>query len=105
MSKRTKFIVLILVIIIAVSLLSGCIPGDGKNTSDNKAGFFWGIWHGWLAPISLIISIFKDNISIYEVSNVGWLYDFGYYIAVISGFGGVALSRKKRWRDRDHSGE
>ncbi len=105
MGKGTKWIILVLVIIITASLLSGCIPGDGKNTNDNKAGFFWGIWHGWLAPISLIISIFKDNISIYEVSNVGWLYDFGYYIAVISGFGGVALSRKKRRASRDHSGD
>ena len=87
---------MILVVVIAAASLSGCIPGDGRNTNDNKAGFFWGIWHGWLAPVSLIISIFRDNISIYEVNNSGWLYDFGYYIAVISGFGGVALSRKKR---------
>lgn len=96
MRVNMKLILLVVIVILAASALSGCIPGDGTNTKDNKAGFFWGVWHGWLAPVSLIISLFKDNISIYEVSNSGWLYDFGYYIAVISGFGGVALSRKKR---------
>ncbi len=25
----------------------------------------------------------------------GWWYDLGFYIAVISGFGGLSLSRKK----------
>lgn len=82
-------------------LLTGCIPGDGSYTSDNPAGFFWGIWHGWIAPISLIIGVFKDNIGIYETMNTGWFYDFGFYIAIISGFGGLSLSRKKKAKDKD----
>lgn len=94
--KNKRIIFSVLIIIIAGLLLSGCIPGDGRNTPDNEAGFFFGIWHGWIAPVSLIISIFRDEISIYEVNNKGLLYDFGYYIAIISGFGGLALSRRKR---------
>ncbi|HCS72546.1 MAG TPA: hypothetical protein DIW17_01550 [Clostridiales bacterium] len=76
--------------------LSSCVPGDGKNTSDNPAGFLWGIWHGWLAPVSLILSLFRDNIRIYEVANTGFWYDFGFYISIISGFGGISLFRKTK---------
>jgi len=30
------------------------------------------------------------------VNNSGWWYDLGFYMAIISGFGGIALSRKAR---------
>ena len=91
-----KTILLALILIVIVISLTGCIPGDGRNTDTSQAGFFWGVWHGWLAPVSLIISIFNEDISIYEVNNVGFFYDLGYYMAVISGFGGIALSRRKK---------
>lgn len=88
-------------------LLTGCIPGDGKASEDQPAGFFWGIWHGWLAPLSLIIGIFDKDIRIYEVLNKGWWYDLGYYIAIIGGFGGLSFTRKKskEKKRRDRCGE
>ncbi len=86
------------VILAAVSLvlLTGCLPGDGTDLPDKPANFLMGIWHGWLAPISLILSLFTEGIRIYETYNTGWWYDFGYYIAIISGFGGLSLIRKKK---------
>lgn len=54
-----------------------------------------GIWHGWIAPFALILEIFNSDIRIYEAYNRGFLYDLGYYIAVISGFGSIALFRRK----------
>ncbi|HOJ18752.1 MAG TPA: hypothetical protein PLT92_09355 [Ignavibacteriaceae bacterium] len=83
-------------LVLAAVLLSGCLPGDGSYTQENTAGFFWGIWHGWIAPISLIIGLFQDGVRIYEVNNSGWWYDFGFYMAIISGFGGLSLFRKER---------
>ncbi len=85
----------IAILIFIVSILSGCFPGDGKATVDDPVGFFSGIWHGWIAPLSLILGIFKDNIRVYEMNNTGWWYDLGFYMAIISGFGGISLSRKK----------
>ncbi|MEL1134989.1 hypothetical protein AAC978_07370 [Desulfitobacterium sp. THU1] len=76
--------------------LTGCVPGDGSYTFDEPAGFLSGVWHGWIAPFSLIAGIFMDGIRVYEVFNTGWWYDFGFYIAVISGFGGLSLSRNKK---------
>lgn len=74
----------------------GCVPGDGNHPADEPAGFFWGIWHGWIAPISLIWGLFNSEIRVYEPQNTGWWYDLGFYIAVISGFGGISFSRRKR---------
>ena len=51
--------------------------------------------HGWVAPFSLVFGIFRKGIRIYEAVNTGWWYDFGFYIAIISGFGGLSLVRKK----------
>ncbi|MFO7637610.1 MAG: hypothetical protein R6W96_09930 [Clostridia bacterium] len=103
-NRYWKVIALAGLVVILVFALAGCVPGDGTNTVDRPAGFFWGIWHGWLAPVSLIISIFKGNIRIYEINNVGWLYDLGYYMAIISGFGGLSIVRKTRRtiRNRDN---
>lgn len=94
MNKRT--IGLVLLMIFVLFLLTACVPGDGKNTSDDPAGFFWGIWHGWLAPISLIVGIFNKSIRVYEIHNTGWAYDLGFYMAIISGFGGLRLVRKQK---------
>lgn len=93
--KKKMLIVCIMAVSLSLSL-TGCIPGDGSYTQDDPAGFFWGIWHGWVAPISLIIGIFHDDIRVYESMNTGWWYDFGFYIAIISGFGGLSLSRNKK---------
>lgn len=79
--------------------LSGCFPGGGSYSAFEPAGFFTGIWHGWIAPLSLILGFFTDDITLYESNNTGWWYDLGFYMAVISGFGGIALSRKS---DKKH---
>ena len=81
----------------ALVLLSGCVPGDGASTPQDPAGFFWGVWHGWIAPVSLVWGYFNRDIRVYEVFNSGWWYDFGFYIALIGGFGGLSLFR----RDKD----
>lgn len=91
MIKLSKIVIILLLALV----LSGCFPVAGIEEVSNPAGFFSGIWHGWIAPLSLILGIFKDNIRVYESNNTGWWYDLGFYMAIISGFGGISLSRKK----------
>ena len=97
---RKRFICILLLMFLMLHI--GCLPGDGKHTAEKPAGFLWGIWHGWLAPISLIWGFFNSDIRVYEPFNTGWWYDFGFYIAVISGFGGLSLSRRKRKESSDN---
>ena len=93
-----KMIQVLCVVSLVSVVLAGCFPGGGSYSADDRAGFFSGVWHGWIAPVSLIVAIFKDGVRIYEPNNTGWWYDFGFYIAVIAGFGGVALSRNRKKR-------
>lgn len=87
-----------IIIIFIMMFLTACIPGDGSYTIIKPAGFISGIWHGWIAPISLLLSFFDRSKGIYEVINTGFWYDFAFYMAIISGFGGLSLSRKERRR-------
>ena len=88
--------VIIVFALLALLLLTACAPGVAGFQKDNRAGFFTGIWHGWIAPVTLVWQLFNHDVRIYEVNNTGWGYDFGFYIAVIAGFGGLALSRRCR---------
>ncbi len=98
MAKSTMIWFSVVLMIVGIS---GCFPGGSTYSAQEPAGFFSGVWHGWIAPVSLIAGIFKSDIRIYEPANTGWWYDFGFYIAVIAGFGGLTLSRKQaRKRNR-----
>ncbi len=92
---KTTVVVFLLLVGIIVITMTACAPGGGEFPKEHPAGFFFGIWHGWIAPISLIVSFFNPEIRIYEANNTGFWYDLGFYIAIISGFGGVSVSRKK----------
>ena len=98
MSKRVSLILLAVMVL----LLAGCAAGNGTYSPDDQAGFFSGIWHGWIAPFALIAHIFDGDVRIYEPNNTGIWYDVGFYIAVISGFGSLSLKRTtSRQRRRD----
>ena len=89
------------VLVAATVLLSACAAGNGTYSPEDTAGFFSGIWHGWIAPFALLAHIFDGDIRIYETNNTGIWYDVGFYIAVISGFGSLSLRRTtKRQRRR-----
>lgn len=94
--NKQKTVLITCSIIALTVLLSSCLPGAGSYSPLKPAGFFTGIWHGWIAPFSLIIGLFKSNVSIYESFNTGWWYDFGFYISIIAGFGSIQFFRKKR---------
>lgn len=94
-----KTILITVIVVFIIFAFSGCFPGGTSYSAQEPAGFLSGVWHGWIAPVSLIVGLFKDGIRIYEPFNTGWWYDLGFYIAVIAGFGGIALSRKKKKRE------
>ncbi len=91
---QVRRVVIVAILALAVVTLTGCFPGGAQYTAHRPAGFFSGIWHGWIAPLSVIFGLFNQNVRVYEPTNTGWWYDFGFYMAIISGFGSLALFRR-----------
>lgn len=74
---------LILIAFIGIFLLLGCTAGDNPlKDSGDSAGFFMGLWHGIIVFFTLVISLFTDNITIYEVHNTGFWYDLGFFFGL-----------------------
>jgi hypothetical protein len=100
-----KKILIIGLLIILLSALSGCAPGPNEfegvpATSGQVAGFWLGLWHGAIAPVTFVISLFNSNVSMYDVHNTGGWYNFGFLfgLSVVWGGGsrGAAAARRSR---------
>jgi hypothetical protein len=59
---------------------------------EEPVGFWPGLWHGLISPITFIISLFKEDIAVYAINNSGGWYDFGFLLgaSIIFGGGGKA---------------
>lgn len=84
-------------------VLSACAAGsnpavDVPSAEGELAGFFSGLWHGIIVPVTFVISLFTENVSIYEVHNTGGWYDFGFVLGagVFLGSGGAGANSARR---------
>ena len=73
--------------ILGIMMLAGCAAGvnasvDVPNDEGETDGFWSGLWHGLISPVTFIISLFSDNVNIYEVHNTGNWYDFGFIFGI-----------------------
>jgi hypothetical protein len=53
------------------------------------AGFWAGLWHGLICPITFVVSLFTPSVRIYEINNRGRLYDLGFLLGASASFGGT----------------
>ena len=98
-----KKIFVLLVIGLTVLSIAGCTAGPNElvNSPDEEgkvAGFWQGLWHGIISPITFIISLFSKTVHIYEVHNSGGWYNFGFLLgaSIIFGGGGGGAARRRR---------
>lgn len=99
---------LLLFAVIAAILLSltACAPGANvgfktANADGEIAGFWMGLWHGMIAPITFIISLFNKNVNVYEVFNSGGWYNFGFMLGLSMSLGGSGGGAARARRRRD----
>jgi hypothetical protein len=59
-----------------------------QESGANSAGFWAGLWHGLIAPITFIVSLFDAGVRVYESHNNGRWYEFGFLLGVSVSFGG-----------------
>ena len=86
-------------------LLAGCAAGPNQlaNSADREgkvAGFWLGLWHGLIAPVTFVISLFSKSVQMYEVHNNGGWYNFGFLLGMmilLGGGGGGAAARRSRY--------
>lgn len=62
-------------------------PNPLVGTADahgHPAGFWLGLWHGIISPVTLIASfVSKQNVQMYEVHNDGSLYNLGFFLGIL----------------------
>ncbi|MGD9093571.1 MAG: hypothetical protein PVF74_12045 [Anaerolineales bacterium] len=71
-------------------------PNELATTSNPEgivAGFWQGLWHGFTTPVTFLMSLFKPDVTIYEVHNNGGWYNFGYLIGLSVIFGGGSADK------------
>ena len=100
MKEKKVLIVLAVVLLVVVSCAPG--PNEMAKSPDEEgkvAGFWWGLWHGIITPVTFIISLLDQSVQMYEVHNNGGWYNFGYLlglVVILGGGGGGAGRRRKR---------
>jgi len=83
--------------IIAVLILASCAPGNIKFDVD-PAGFWMGLWHGFISLITFFVSLFNNDVGIYEANNTGWPYNLGFILGIMIFYGGSTKSGSRKWR-------
>ena len=86
-------LILFVLALLLLNILAGCTPGTNqfKGTASEQgvvAGFWLGLWHGFIAPFVFVASLLKSNLSIYEVHNNGAGTALIYLLGLACFFGG-----------------
>lgn len=63
-------------------LLSACATQiAAPEAGHDVPGFFLGLFHGFVAPWSLLLGIFTD-VRVFAFPNSGWWYDLGFCLGI-----------------------
>lgn len=96
--KKKSYLLLLIVILVLIFI--NCAPGNDKWNQEinpgNKAGFWAGIWHGAIIIITFIISLFTNDVGVYEINNTGWPYNLGFIIGLNISIGGMFSGGKRK---------
>ena len=92
-------------LLLVAFVMAGCAPGTNelvgpRTAAGGTAGFWLGLWHGVISPVTFVISLFTRSVEIYEVHNNGGWYNFGFLLGISIIFGGSGAGGAARRRSR-----
>lgn len=91
-----KKLTILLLIIIALAMLFSCADKEVVTgcLKGQTYGFWFGIWHGMIAPFDLIGMLIWDDVTVFAQNNTGFWYALGFLIG--SGGWGVIGSKASK---------
>ena len=95
--RRGRVLRAVLVVTLMAVFVAGCAAGVNPEVGAGRdpAGFWLGLWHGFITPVTFVVSLFNDDVNVYEVANNGNWYDFGFVVGLSMIFsGGGAAGRR-----------
>ena len=96
MRNKNAVLTLLVLSLMLAACVAGPNPSEGMPSEDGEVAGFWrGLWHGIISPITFIVSLFSESVGFYEVHNNGGWYNFGFVLgAGILAGGGSAASKR-----------
>ena len=80
-----------LLLALGLLVLAGCAAAGNDVAGGTDAPGFWlGLWHGLIAPVTVVVSLFRDDVGLYAVANAGAWYDVGFMIGITAVLSGSA---------------
>jgi hypothetical protein len=98
--KKNLPLLLILAVAILLAACTAHPQAVQECVSGQPVGFWMGLWHGIIAPFTFIISLFSENITVYEMNNNGGWYNFGFLLGVGAFTSGGLLGGNRARRRR-----
>lgn len=93
--KRWQGMLAILILAAALTALAGCAGGNARYDA-KPAGFWAGLWHGFILVVTFVVSLFNETVRVYEPNNSGHVYDLGFVLGAMAFFGGGPFGARGR---------
>jgi hypothetical protein len=91
--SRKRLISAGLLAVLTISLVACASQPAGQS---GAPAFLGGLWHGVIAPIAFVISLFDNDVRMYAFPNAGRWYDFGFLLGIGVWGGGAGASAAGR---------
>lgn len=86
----------------ALLVLAGCTaPGLPAVHLAGTPGFWLGLWHGMIFPVTFVVSLFNHSVGVYAAVNDGGWYNFGFFLGIGMSMGGGAGASARGRRRKD----
>lgn len=92
---RRLAMIVVLAASLTLLLVSCAASANPVPAGDQPAGFWLGLWQGFIAPIAFLVSLVNHAVGIYEVHNSGAWYNFGFLAGLSVFFSGPARARSR----------